>query len=403
MVLNSFYPHDIRVRKEAETLIEAGYQVFLLCYKRRSEKKAEVRDGIQIHRVFIGESKVSVGIWDVISSIFFYHPIVGRILKKFIKQHSIDLLHVHDLPLAGTVLRVGKRHDIPVILDLHENYPEALSVWFSWRKNALIRLKNYLFFNYKRWHNYEKYAVKQSDRVIAVVDEMKQKLISDHDLPSEKITVISNTESCKFKEQQLNLNVYDDISDGFVLLYAGYIGPHRGVDTVINAMKYLKRYPSIYFVIVGSASEDVMSYLKESAIRNGNEQNIIFKGFQPFDTFYSYMSQASVNVIPHKKNGHTDFTIPHKIYQSMMAGKPVLVSSCEPLKRTVTRYQCGEVFEADNPADCANKIERIYHDQKAAAKMGQMGQRATLEGHLNWEQTGKELLTLYESITPDNG
>ncbi len=397
MVLNSFYPHDIRVGKEAETLIAAGYQVYLLCYKRRNEKKIEVRDGIRIHRVFIGESKVSVGIWDVINSIFFYHPVVGRALKSFIKQYGIDLLHVHDLPLAGTALRVGKRNDIPVILDLHENYPEALAVWFTWRKSALIRLKNHLFFNYKRWHNYEKFAVNKSDRIIAVVDEMKHKLVSDYGLPSKKITVISNKESYKFIEQNLYRNIYGEISDQFVLLYAGYIGPHRGVDTVINAMKYLKEYQSIYFVIVGSASEDVMSYLKETAIRNGTQENIIFKGFQPFDTFYSYMSQASVNVIPHKKNGHTDFTIPHKLYQSMMTGKPVLVSSCEPLKRTVTQNYCGVVFEADNPFDCAKKIKRLYQDQKAAEKMGRMGQRVTLEGHLNWEQTEKELLALYES------
>ncbi|MEX0680007.1 MAG: glycosyltransferase family 4 protein [Balneolales bacterium] len=396
MVLNSFYPHDIRVKKEAETLMREGYKVCLLCYKRWEENRFEIIDGIHIQRVYIGENKVLEGFWDTINAITFYHPLVGIAMKKFIDDFDINILHIHDLPLAGTAIRIGKKKNMKIILDLHENYPEALRVWFSWRKSSLIQLKNRLFFNYNRWLKFENYAVFKSDYIIAVVDEMKDRLIKDHHLSSKKITVVTNTEKTSYVHQKIDKNIYENIVDKFIILYAGNIGPHRGIDTVINSMKYLSKYKNIYFVIVGSASSDVMMNLENIAIENGVSNNVIFKGYQPFHTFYSYMSQASVNVIPHKKNGHTDHTIPHKIFQAMMVGKPVLVSTCKPLKRVVERYNSGEIFEAGNPIDCASKIMSIYRNSVHAKKMGKNGIRATLNGDANWENTGNKLVSLYK-------
>ncbi|MEX0770712.1 MAG: glycosyltransferase family 4 protein [Balneolaceae bacterium] len=399
MVLNSFYPSDIRVKKEARTLLDAGYQVFLLCYRRKGQKEYEILEGIHIQRVYIGESKWMEGIWDVVNSCFFYHPVIGRALKKFIGRYGLHILHVHDLPLAGTAIRMAGRHNVRLVLDFHENYPEAMKVWFNWRKNPVIRLKNRLFFNYRRWFEFEKRAVTAADRVIAVVDEMKQRLIRDHQLPESDITVLPNSESKDFITKRVDEDVYGELADKYILLYAGYIGPHRGVDTVIQAMGHLRPYlDEIYFVVVGTASRDVMNELREMACELGVDSNVVFKGYQPFDRFYSYMSQASVNVIPHKKNGHTDHTIPHKIYQAMMTGKPVLASSCDPLERTVREHQSGEVFESENASDCAQKILRLYRDRNYAARLGRNGKTATVEGTLNWESDARALLELYEEL-----
>lgn len=401
MLLNSFYPDDIRVRKEAEALLKAGFQVYLLCYRRKKEQVEEIVDGIHVRRVYIGESKWAEGLWDMVNAKLFYHPPIARVLKKLIRQQNIRVVHVHDLPLSGTILRIKKRTNVKVILDLHENYPDALKIWFEWRKSKLINLKNRIFFNYKKWFEYERQSVNKSDHVIAVVDEMKIRLMDDHGLNSSKISVITNTESREFAKQKKHPDLFG-YNDGFTILYTGNIGPHRGVETVIRAMAYLKDYKNIYFVIAGSASNDVMEMLKDTVRKEGVERCVNFMGYQPFEYFYSLMSQASVNVIPHNRNGHTDHTIPHKLFQAMITGNPVLVSSCKPLKRIVEQYECGVVFEAANPYDCSQKILQLYNDELNRAKLGENGKKATLEGKLNWEETEKKLSALYESIMQES-
>ena len=91
------------------------------------------------------------------------------------------------------------------------------------------------------------------------------------------------------------------------------------------------------------------------------------------DKFFSYMAFADVNLIPHNRNGHTDNTIPHKLYQGMMVGKPVLVSDAPPLKRVVEKLNSGLVFEGGNSKDFANKVEALYLNKVLYDQLGKNG------------------------------
>jgi glycosyltransferase involved in cell wall biosynthesis len=107
---------------------------------------------------------------------------------------------------------------------------------------------------------------------------------------------------------------------------------------------------------------------------------------------------ADVNVIPHQSNGHTDNTVPHKLFQGMMAAKPLLVSSSAPLKRLTEKYQSGLVFEAGNSKDFAEKVLTLYRDKNLCAQLGENGRRVTMEENVNWEHDQKDLVALYANL-----
>ncbi|HNP95558.1 MAG TPA: glycosyltransferase family 4 protein, partial [Cyclobacteriaceae bacterium] len=397
MLLNAPYPADIRVKKETDALINAGFEIFLICLRKKNQAPREVVEGINVIRIDAGKNNYVLAFWDVVMSITFIHPRFKKALNNLLLEEKISIVHVHDLPLAGTALALRRQFSIKVIVDLHENYPEALRTWFKWKKNLIVRLKNKLFLNPDRWFKYETKACLEADHVIAVVDEMKSRLAKSSGVDLEKITVITNTEDKNFIEQKLNKDVYENIPNGFIITYSGGIGPHRGVDTAIKGMAHLRDKP-IYLVIVGFGSPSVMTSLKELATQL-QLQNVYFKGYQPFEKFYSYMHLADVNVIPHQSNGHTDNTVPHKLFQGMMAGRPLLVSTCAPLKRIVEEYKSGLVFKADDATDFAAKVETLYSDKQLCEKLGANGTTATINGKLNWETTQVELVKLYERFT----
>jgi glycosyltransferase involved in cell wall biosynthesis len=397
MMLNAPYPADIRVKKESDALIAAGFEVHLLCLRKDNEEAEAKFEGINLHRIRAGKNNYQLAFWDVIMSINFIHPRFLSAARGIVKAHGIRMIHVHDLPLCGTALQLRRTLDVKVVLDMHENYPEALRTWFRWKKNPVARLKNMLFMSPSRWTKLEREACKQSDRIIAVVDEMKARLVHQYALPSDKITVVTNTEDKSFLTQKVDNGIYGALKDKFVVAYSGGIGPHRGVDVAIRAMAHLRDEKDIQFAIVGFGSHAVMENLK-SLVASLKLDTVHFVGYQPFSKFYAYMSQASVNIIPHQSNGHTDNTVPHKLFQGMMAGRPMLVSSSAPLKRYVERYQSGLVFRAGDESDLAAKVQTLYKDPALAGQLGANGRRATVEGDLNWEMTQKALTNLYQNL-----
>jgi glycosyltransferase involved in cell wall biosynthesis len=397
MLLNAPYPADIRVKKETGALLAAGFEIFLLCLRKRGESYAQDFEGIRIIRIDAGKSNYQLAFWDVVISINFVHPKFRASAKELIRKEGIKVVHVHDLPLAGTALSLKKELDIKVILDMHENYPEALKTWFKWKRNPLAIMKNYLFLSPARWDRFEKIACQKADYVIAVVDEMKNRIVHDHSIEPDKITVVTNTEDKSFVNQPIDRTVYKDLAGKFIITYSGGIGPHRGVDVAIKGMKWLKDNPKIQLVIVGNGSQAVMKSLIDLVL-SLNLSTVHFLGYQPFSKFYSYMHLTDVNVIPHQSNGHTDNTIPHKLFQGMMAGKPLLVSSSAPLKRLVEKYRSGLVFEAGNDKDFARKAEELFNNQDLSMTLGQNGRRATVEGTLNWDEDQLDLVNLYKSI-----
>lgn len=397
MLLNAPYPSDMRVRKEALALIGAGFRVFLLCLKRPNEKNSEEIEGIDITRISAGTNDVELAFWDIIMSMDWAHPNFKRAIVSWVKKFNIQVIHVHDLPLVGTALTLRSQLGIPVVADFHENYPEALRAWFAWKKNPIARLKNMLFMNPSRWTTIERNAVIKVDHVIAVVDEMKDRLVDQYQVSPDKISVITNTEELGFLHQEKIQEVYAQYEGHFILTYSGNIGPHRGVDTVIDAMQYLKDHP-IALVIVGRGRKTVMDRLKARVEDLKLAEHVHFLGHQPFAKFFSYMSLADVNVIPHKSNPHTDNTVPHKLFEAMMVGKPVLVSSSAPLKRIVHTTNSGLVFQAGNSRDCGEKILELYGDRALCRQFGENGVKATVYGDLNWETTREDLIRLYQSI-----
>ncbi len=397
MLLNAPYPADIRVKKETDALLKAGFEIHLLCLRKKGQADTEVFEGIQVHRIDAGKNNYQLAFWDVVMSTNFVHPVFKAAARNILKKEKINAVHVHDLPLGGTAISLKKELDIKVVVDLHENYPEALRTWFKWKKNPIVRIKNYLFMNPERWTKFEHFACEKSDHIIAVVDEMKARIIREHQIDEKKITVITNTEDKNFIHQKLDATVYESLKGKFILTYSGGIGPHRGVDTAIAGMQHLKDYSDIQLAIVGFGSPSVMNNLQQM-VADMNLNNVHFFGYQPFSKFYSYMHLADVNVIPHQSNGHTDNTVPHKLFQGMMAAKPLLISSSAPLKRLTEKYQSGLVFEAGNSKDFAEKVLTLYRDKNLCQQLGENGRCVTLEENVNWEHDQKDLVALYSNF-----
>ena len=399
MIVDGSYPNDIRVRKEAEALAENGKKIIVVCPKYTSQIQFEEVNGVLVYRIGNNYTTFKKGINDVLESIFNINPFFYFNLKKVFKKYPIDFLHVHDLPLAGTGYQF-KSKTRKLILDLHENYPEALKTWFSWKKNKFIRIKNAIFFNANRWSKKEEKYCKKYDKVICVVDEMKEKLINNFTIEEEKLVVISNYEKKSFSEnfnQDTIQNIVDE--DSFSITYVGGFGPHRGLDTAIMGMTEVeKKIPNAKLYLVGRGSVDVEQKLKDLAKELKLENTVEFVGYRPFNEVATIMKKSNLNIIPHKANEHTNNTIPHKLFQIMMSKSLLLVSSCKPLKRIVEKHEAGLVFEADDSKDFALKVINAYDNYENLKYKTKNAYSAVMEKGENWDEESLKLINLYNQL-----
>lgn len=395
MLLESPFPPDIRVEKEVKTLIQNGFNVSLLCEKHKdSSKNIENWHGMKIYRSDMNTTFTS----KLLNQIFVINKIVKNELIELIKKENFKVIHVHDLKLVKTALEVKRiLPNIKVVADLHENYPAAVDQWMKiidGPKGIFLRLCN----SYKKWFNIEKEIVHKVDKIIAVVDEMKDRIIATHGISKNKIIVVSNLEEKDFVQKaNLNQNILDRYRGYFTVLYIGGFGVHRGLDTAIQGMKYIDK-KNIRLLLVGKGSDSIEKYFQKIIKENNLEEKVEIVGWQPFEKVYTYQYLSDVCIIPHNSNEHTDNTIPHKIYQYMMVGKPIIVSSCPPIARITNDAKSGLVFKAGDSKDFAKQILEFYNNRELSASCAKNGIRYTFEEGNNWDNEGNKLAKLYETM-----
>jgi glycosyltransferase involved in cell wall biosynthesis len=384
------FPPDIRVEKEARALSQAGHQVVIACNNMRDRPSESEWQGCQVMRVSqlpLLPRKLN----SLMMKTTFHDEQWYRLVSQLVRKRQIDILHVHDLPMVGTALRVGKRYGLPVIADLHENYPAALEYYqpdeLPWYKRMLA------FLDAKpRWQAYEKRCALQADHVLVVVDEAEERLIK-LGIPPSKVTVIENTLDVDyFTGIELDKDLIAQYRDDFMISYiGGFGGCHRGLDTVVKAMlKVLEEIPSAKLVLVGRGP--IKPVLEAMVIERSLEEHVTFIDWQPFEKVPSFIKASQVCLVPHQSNPHTEATSPHKLFQYMIMGKPVVASTCKPLKRVVQETGSGLVFQAGDSESLAQTILKLKDE-----KLRDAGRQAVLEKY-NWERTSQILLDVYERI-----
>lgn len=399
MVVDGEYPSDIRVRKEAESLSLSGLEIQVVTRWKRGQKREEKINGVKVCRLGRNYSFRRKGLNDVLSSILFFDFLFYFQLKSFSRTNELgSIVHVHDLPLLRTIHYLFPKKYL--VLDMHENYPEMLLALKLTPKSLMKRMKDRLFFSTKRWKRHEKYAIQLPNHIIAVVAEMKEKIIREYNIHSDKISVISNYEKLDFQTVK-NEDDFVFNKEVFYLTYVGGISPVRGLEVGIDSVSaLLSSEYDVQMIIIGSGNPSYIESLKKRANDKGISKKVHFLGRKPFEKIGYYIHNAGANIIPHIKNAHTDHTIPHKLFQIMMSKSPLLVSSCKPFKRIVGDSDAGFVFKAGDVRSFITQVRFMIENSSLVEERIQKS-FDLVKNDMNWDDEAIKLNQLINELQKD--
>lgn len=393
MCLGNPFPPDIRIEKEARALARAGHEVYVLS-PFIEERPVEEDMGYAMVLRHIPEQPLVKKAW-VFAHMAFrgVDPLWQRKIAEAVEEKRIEAIHVHDLPMVNTGHKIARSRNIPLVADLHENYPELAGIYRgNWRsKIAGIILSE------KRWKSFQREWLRHVDRVITVIDEIGGRLVSEYGVPEEKITIVMNTEDIDYF---LSIPVQEDVVNRyrpfFTISYIGGFSAHRGIQTAISAMPgILKVIPEARLLLVGAGA--VENEVRELAQKLGVDGAVEFTGWQPFELVPSFIAASHVCLVPYIKSVQTNNSGPHKLFQYMAMGKPLIVSSMASLSRIMEETGAGLVYPAEDAGALAEAVIRLYKDKDLATRLGQAGINA-VKTKYNWEIEGRKLVELYRNL-----
>lgn len=150
-----------------------------------------------------------------------------RVMNRIIEDEGIDVVVAGNV-LAGTaVIKAAKKHNIPVLFDLKDWFPDSAAIYY---KNRLMKriIHDTVFF-------ITKYNLKNSDRVTTVSPAL-QEMIKETGLES---TVIPNgvaTDYFMSMDTSVGRGLCHIPSDSFVIGFLGGIERRFELDEVIKTL-----------------------------------------------------------------------------------------------------------------------------------------------------------------------
>lgn len=397
MVLPTGFPPDIRVEKEVLALMDE-HELWLLCPRRGDQPKQDTWHGLNIRRA-LGRLERWWSQWTLMA--LCDSGVWESEIVEFAGSTGIDVLHVHDLPLLGPAWRAANTLGIPIVADLHENYPAMLAQAQAvplGDVTSLGALMTRLSVSVRRWQTYEARIVPQMDRVIVVVDEARDRLKA-LGVDDKNLRVVGNYATLDPEEDtSVDATASDNDNRALSIVYAGGFGSTRDLPTVLRAIAVVPDAirESVHVTLVGGRGRE-LDHLQQLAKDLGVDSAVTLLSWMPRRDAEALMSRADIGLVPHVKSAHTDATVPHKLFQYMWRRLPVIVSDCAPLERIVRDAECGLVYphgDAEALARCFVEI----HERDDLEALGDAGRDAVLRKY-SWPRAADELLELYRGIT----
>ena len=382
VVLQSDYPPHMRVYREMVSLQAVGYNVSLLCDNRERKLLLSNEEGVNVFRMpYLGKFHC------VLNAPFFPNPTWLAMIYFVAKKIKADVIHVHDLPLALSSIQIGRALGLPVIYDMHENYPAAMEGWYK------PGLAGWTIRNPRIARFVEKYCLNHADKIIVVADEHKQ-LLTSMGVFTKKIHVVENTPLRKLlnyhSKSSSRINNY---SKNYLLTYFGKINPERNLELVLHAFPEIRAIiPNARFLVIGDGPH--LKKIKEEVSKLDLNDWIDFKGWLRLEEAVPLFEETDICIMPHDSNDHLDYGIPNKLFEYMSFGKPVVIGDSRASARIVREAGCGEIFK---PGSIESFVEAVLKIKGSTESYGENG-RMLIKQKYHWENTSKKLLQVYDEI-----
>lgn len=376
IVRHNYYP-DSHVRRDAEALVEAGYDVSVIALRKPNQPARETLDGVEIYRQPVQHVRGNAlrYIWEYTSFLALAFLAVTRLhLKKRFRVVEVD--NMPDILVLSAL--VPKLLGARVILYIFDNMPDLLmDLWKVGPGHPVVRLLAFL----------ERSSALLADRVV-VTQEMPRRVIVARGVPNEKISIVLNCADERLFTRPEGVE-RDRPAAAFEIVTHGVMLERYGIQVLLEAVPLIAReVPGVRVQVFGAG--EFRARLEEQARRLGIEDRIHFRGFVDFDELIRTLSLADAGYV----GMLNDLVLPNKLMEYVTLGVPVLLSRWPTFEYYFP--DAAYFFRPGDAADLARAAIDLYRDPQRAGMIAR--QAAALYARYRWPIQRERYLSVYEDL-----
>lgn len=258
-----------------------------------------------------------------------------RFLKKYLKAHPVDI-----------IVSTGPPHSMHLIaekLSREVNIPWVADFRDPWTKMFYFKHLHLSPWAERRHRKLEKKVLDRAS-VIVSVSPLVQKEFQE--MTSTEVELITNGyDESDFKDAIVEADGY------FNIVHTGLFASDGNPETLWKALGDKCRKDSMFsrklrIRLVGKTDAEILSSITE----NGLENNLINNGYQPHGVAVKEQKNATVLILPLRKEPEYKAVVPGKVFEYLAAGHPILgIGQTDgAMAMILDSTRTGKVFQWDD-------------------------------------------------------
>ena len=382
IAVHAVFPGDPRVRRQSDALIEAGYEVDIICLRQPGER-AEEADGtrriirLPVNRTFIGFA----------GHLAEYLAFTGMVAWRLAREHRrrrYDLVQVATVPdfLAFAAIP-EKLAGVPLLLDLHEDMPEFFRDRF---RHPLLRPLLPLV------TGSAKAAAALPDHLVTVHEPLRELSIR-RGVPPDRITVVMNSadgrlfDPARFERRQF-------MADGVLrIVHHSNFQRIYGLDVAIEGLSRLRDDLPWRLDVYGDGPW--RPTIEAAIARTGTGDRVILHGRVEMDDLPALLAEADLGLVPSLPEPYLDYSLSTKLLEYAAMGVPIVASDLATFRHHFSDEAIRFVPGAD-PDALARAIEGLVDDPRAMVALGLEAQRQAAA--YDWEAQKSRYVAIVDRL-----
>jgi glycosyltransferase involved in cell wall biosynthesis len=385
LVENLSVPFDRRVWQESRALVEAGYDVVVICPTGtgRDTEREVVLDGVRILRYPLQAATGGPAGYPWEYGQALWHTLrLARRVRREGPVHAVqacnppDLLFLAALPLMARGAKF--------VFDHHDLVPELFESRFPGGP-AVLRSVAVLA---------EQITFALAHGVISTNESYRQVALTRGRKRPDAVQVVRSAPDLnRFSPREADPSLRR--GRRYLAAYVGVMGPQDGVDYALRALAHLRHErgrDDLHTIFMGDG--DAYDDLVALAGRLELDDCVEFPGRVSNDHLQRCLSTADVCLSPDPPNPLNDVSSMNKVVEYMAMGRPIV-----SFDLTEARVSAGEaaVYATGDEREFAELLSTLLDDPDRRAAMGAIG-RARVADRLSWDTSRRNLLEFYRRL-----
>lgn len=340
----------------SKELIARGHEVVMVTSTNKFHPKhgVEIIDGIKVRYVQNEYNNYMSKLQKVQSFCNF----LSKAIKESKKEENIDVVYATSTPLTiGAVAqRLKSSKGWPYIFEVRDLWPEFPIQIGAIRNKILI----------KALRIFEKSIYNKANHIVALSPGMKDGVVKTGISP-DKVTMIPNmSKPDEFYPRSHNIKLAEEFGinlNKFNIIHFGSMGFANGLEYIINTAEICHKegIDDVEFIFLGDGA--TQPTLKKM-VEDKGLTNVKFLGNHEMKTVSEIVNLCDLSITSFKNIPILKTNSPNKLFDSLSAGKPIVVNSAGWTKELVEKENCGFYVDPDSPKDFVGKIKKYKDNEK---------------------------------------